>query len=162
MKKYAKWADQLKDATLAFFRDQELPDELWWYEKLSPKHQRLFPHELAEALQRYLITQDAFEFVTFVDGWEGTAWLDSNPEALAAIEQSRKNRERGRTLEEWVAGTPIEDFLNDPQRRPLKYFTGGTPLGDFFASSDGAPPAQQPLRAPAHQRSKSADTHVAG
>ena len=42
--------ERLRDAALAFFRDDAVPDELWWFDKLSPCHQRRFCLALSETL----------------------------------------------------------------------------------------------------------------
>ena len=42
-------------------------------------------------------------FEHHIDGWEGTAWIDSNPDALAALEENKRTG--------YGDYRPIEDFM---------------------------------------------------
>src|SRR3546814_11606634 len=48
--------EQLREDALGFFRADDLPDSLAWVDALSPRHQRLFVVELADAIKESALT----------------------------------------------------------------------------------------------------------
>ena len=154
---------RLRDAAVALFKQDEPPDEIWWFGKLSPHHQRLFAAQLSDALKQCLITEDGRALEEMIGSWEATAWVDSNPEALADIERNRREGYKNvRPIEEFLVGTPLADWWADPMRRPLKHFIGDTPLSDFFSSSGAVQRDRQSPPAPPRRRNRTADIHAAG
>ena len=75
------------DAQLLFQQD-EPPEQLAFFERLSPLNQRLFVIELHEMLFRAtFVRPNEAEFLAFLEGWKATADLDQAPDV---VEQLRK------------------------------------------------------------------------
>ena len=81
--------ERLREAAIAFFREEELPDELWWVAELSPLELRLFTVDLADALKQATITGDDGDLEFLIGDWEATAEVIASPEIVAAIERSK-------------------------------------------------------------------------
>ena len=54
----AEAPEQLREAALQYFREEELPEALWWVADLNPLQLRLFAVELSDTLKTALITGD--------------------------------------------------------------------------------------------------------
>lgn len=85
--------EQLREAAICFFREEELPKALWWVADLNPLQLRLFPVQLSDALKAALISGDDRPLCQTIESWEATAEVMSSPEMLAALEQSVDERE---------------------------------------------------------------------
>ena len=85
--------EALHESATGLFRQQKLPKEFEFIERLSPLHQRLFFIDLWQTTTRYQImrSEDALrDLVTLIEGWEATADIDADPD-LAACLRSEKS-----------------------------------------------------------------------
>ena len=81
----AEAPEQLREAALRYFREEEVPEALWWVEHLDSLHLRLFAVELADVLKTALITGDDRPLCEAIEGWEATASVMASPEVMAAL-----------------------------------------------------------------------------
>ena len=81
--------EQLKEAALKFFREEELPDALWWVDELTPLQLRLFAVELADALKRSTLSGDDSDIEVLIEDWEATAEVTASTQIVAAIERAK-------------------------------------------------------------------------
>ena len=85
--------EQLREAAMCFFREEELPETLWWVADLSPLQLRLFSVELSDRLKTALISGDDGPLCRTIESWEATAEVMSSPEVRAALERPVDERE---------------------------------------------------------------------
>ena len=107
-------AEELREAALRFFREEELPEPLWWVEHLDALQQRLFAVEIADALKTALLTESDRELLSVIDGWEATAEVMASPEMLKALTEPVDESEYvslSEFAESWTPGTPLPEKL---------------------------------------------------
>lgn len=85
--------EQLREAAICFFREEELPETLWWVAHLNPLQLRLFSVQLSDTLKTALISGDDGPLCQTLESWEATAAVMSSPEVLAALERPVDERE---------------------------------------------------------------------
>ena len=86
-------SEQLREAAICFFREEELPEPLWWVADLNPLQLRLFSVQLADTLKTALISGDDRPLCQAIESWEATAEVMSSPEMLAALTRPVDERE---------------------------------------------------------------------
>ena len=80
-------SEQLREAAMCFFREEELPEPLCWVADLNPLQLRLFSVQLSDTLKTALISDDDGPLCETIESWEATAEVMSSPEIRAALEQ---------------------------------------------------------------------------
>ena len=86
-------SEQLREAAMCFFREEELPQALWWVADLNPLQLRLFSVQLSDALKSSLISGDDGPVCQVIESWEATAEVMSSPEMIEALERPVDERE---------------------------------------------------------------------
>ena len=89
----AEAPEQLREAAIQYFREEELPEPLWWVADLNPLQLRLFAVELSDTLKAALITGDDRPLCRVIESWEATAEVMSSPEMIAALTRPIDERE---------------------------------------------------------------------
>ena len=86
-------SEQLREAAICFFREEDLPEPLWWVADLNPLQLRLFSVQLSDTLKAALISGDDGPLCETIESWEATAEVMSSPEMRAALERPVVERE---------------------------------------------------------------------
>ena len=131
----------LRAAALAFFRDEDLPDELWWVEHLNVLQQRLFAVDIADKLKAALLTDDDRELRHAIGDWEATAEVMSSPEILKPRSRAVDEREYV-SLDEFTSDAPWAERLEASGDQ----FFGDADLPDELWSVEHLTRAAAPVR----------------
>ncbi len=91
----------LLEKTQALWEQDELPDELKWIEKLSPRNQRIFYADVQYQWGRYCATKDRATLTEFFEDWMATADVDADTAHSAHLLSEKKEDD----YEEWKAAS---------------------------------------------------------
>ena len=89
----AEAPEQLRGAAIQYFREEELPEALWWVAELNPLQLRLFSVQLSDTLKTALVSGDDRPLCQAIESWEATAEVMSSPGMLAALTRPIDERE---------------------------------------------------------------------